>query len=176
MRFYMQPVHKVTSTPFDLELLLSLLSTSGVHSLGYQSTVTVSCVHWPAFPSWEQWGRVVRMKKMFSNLVPENSEVGHSPIRVSKQNMDEGRGGNFQVRFQMKPLKTFPKVLGDYDPSHCCWRSKKCIWRINYLRWIRMGNSTSFKIFLSFQKRLFIWKTTNFVPCLIFKYSRICFL
>lgn len=66
-----------------------------------------------------EWG-VGRMKNIFSNLVPENSDVGHSPIRVSKQNVDEGSGGNFQVKFQIKwnSVKMFPKVLGDYDPSH----------------------------------------------------------
>lgn len=64
------------------------------------------------------WG-VGRMKNIFSNL--QNSDVEHSPIRVSKQNVDEGSGGNFQVKFQIKwnSVKMFPKVLGDYDPSHC---------------------------------------------------------
>lgn len=64
------------------------------------------------------WG-VGRMKNIFSNL--QNSDVGHSPIRVSKQNVDEGSGGNFQVKVQIKwnSVKMFPKVLGDYDPPHC---------------------------------------------------------
>lgn len=113
---------------------------------------------------WEEKWHLTIFQILYQKIV---HEAGCKPIGISKQNVDEGVGRNFQVKFQIKckPAKMFLKVLGNYDPFCRYWRGK-CVSEESP-ETISLDEWTSSKILPPFQKRLFIWKMTNSVPSVI---------